>query len=87
MDRAARSGADSPGAHAVQTMSRLLGRHGKLGLDSLSRKKVAALGFRGRKVSDVRIERLYHPFGPFAGLAFWLDVTRDWHGGRERLWP
>jgi len=25
--------------------------------------------------------------GRFAGLAFWLDVTRDWHEEKERLWP
>ena len=75
------------GPYAVQTLSRLLGRHGKLGLDSWSRRKVAGLRFRGRRVSDARIERFYRPFGPFAGLAFWLDVTRDWHGGAERLWP
>jgi N-glycosylase/DNA lyase len=75
------------GPYAVQTISRLLGRHGKLGLDSWSRKKIAEIRFRGRRVPDARIERLYRPFGEFAGLAFWLDVTREWHDGRERLWP
>lgn len=75
------------GPYAVQTMSRLLGRHGKLGLDSWSRKKVAELRFRGRRVPDARVERFYRPFGAFAGLAFWLDVTREWHDGRMRLWP
>jgi hypothetical protein len=30
-------------------------------------------------VKDARVERFYAPFGPHAGLAFWLDVTRDWH--------
>ncbi|HQR44534.1 MAG TPA: Fe-S cluster assembly protein HesB [Thermoanaerobaculia bacterium] len=75
------------GPYAVQTLSRLLGRHAKLGLDSWSRKKVAELRFRGRRVSDARVERFYRPFGAWAGLAFWLDVTRDWHGGAERLWP
>jgi len=75
------------GPYAVQTISRLLGRHVKLGLDSWSRRKVAAIRFRGRRVADSRVERLYRPFGRWAGLAFWLDVTRDWHDGRERLWP
>ncbi|MFI5180405.1 MAG: hypothetical protein ACHQPI_03345 [Thermoanaerobaculia bacterium] len=75
------------GPYAVQTMSRLLGRHARLGLDSWSRKKVAALRFRGRKVSDARIEKFYRPFGPFSGLAFWLDVTREWHGEPESLRP
>ncbi|MCL4807522.1 MAG: Fe-S cluster assembly protein HesB, partial [Thermoanaerobaculia bacterium] len=75
------------GPYAAETLLRLLGRHGHLGLDSWSRKKVAGLRFRGRPVKDERVVRLYAPFGRFAGLAFWLDVTRDWHEGRERLWP
>ncbi len=75
------------GPYAADTLGRLLGRHGKLGLDAWSRKKVAALRFGGRKVRDACVARFYAPFGPHAGLAFWLDVTRDWHVGRERLWP
>ncbi len=75
------------GPYAAETLLRLLGHHGHLGLDSWSRKKVAALRFRGRAVKDARVARLYAPFGRFAGLAFWLDVTRDWHEGTERLWP
>ena len=75
------------GPYAAETLLRLLGHHGHLGLDSWSRKKVAELRFRGRPVKDARVARLYAPFGRFAGLAFWLDVTRDWHEGRERLWP
>ncbi|MEO8584888.1 MAG: hypothetical protein ABI584_01880 [Acidobacteriota bacterium] len=75
------------GPYAADTLGRLLGRHRKLGLDSWSRKKVAALRFRGRAVKDARVERLYAPFGPHAGLVFWLDVTRDWHEEKEGLWP
>ncbi|MGA7991293.1 MAG: Fe-S cluster assembly protein HesB [Thermoanaerobaculia bacterium] len=75
------------GPYAADTLGRLLGRHGRLGLDSWSRKKVSVLRFRGRKVSDARVARLYAPFGQHAGLAFWLDVTRDWHFETERLWP
>jgi len=75
------------GPYAAETLLRLLGHHGHLGLDSWSRKKVAELRFRGRPVKDARVARLYQPFGRFAGLAFWLDVTRDWHDGREKLWP
>ncbi len=74
------------GPYAADTLGRLLGRHRKLGLDSWSRKKVASLRFRGRAVKDARVERLYAPFGRHAGLAFWLDVTRDWHEGKESLW-
>ena len=75
------------GPYAAASLGRLLGRHAKLGLDSWSRKKAAELRFRGRKVPDSRIEKVYSRFGDWAGLAFWLDVTRDWHEGRERLWP
>ena len=75
------------GPYAADTLGRLLGRHRKLGIDSWSRKKVASLRFRGRAVKDARVARLYAPFGRHAGLAFWLDVTRDWHEEREGLWP
>ncbi len=75
------------GPYAADTLGRILGRHRKLGLDSWSRKKVSALRFRGRPVKDARVERFYAPFGRSAGLAFWLDVTRDWHEETERLWP
>lgn len=75
------------GPYAADTLGRLLGRHRKLGLDSWSRNKVSTLRFRGRRVSDARVALLYAPFGGHAGLAFWLDVTRDWHEGKERLWP
>jgi len=73
------------GPYAADTLGRLLGRHRKLGLDSWSRKKVASLRFRGRAVKDARVARLYAPFGRHAGLAFWLDVTRDWHEEKESL--
>jgi N-glycosylase/DNA lyase len=75
------------GPYAADTLGRLLNRHGKLGLDSWSRKKVAGLRFGGRRVKDSRVEKLYRPFGRHAGLAFWLDVTRDWHGRKEKLRP
>ena len=75
------------GPYAADTLGRLLGRHRKLGLDSWSRKKVASLRFRGRAVKDARVARFYAPFGGHAGLAFWLDVTRDWHEEKEGLWP
>jgi 3-methyladenine DNA glycosylase/8-oxoguanine DNA glycosylase len=75
------------GPYAADTLGRLLGRHRKLGLDAWSRKKVAALRFRGRTVKDARVVRFYAPFGRHAGLAFWLDMTRDWHEEKESVWP
>lgn len=74
------------GPYAAATLCRLLGRHSRLGLDSWSRKKIAELRFENRRVSDARVEKVYREFGAHAGLAFWLDVTRDWHSGREKLW-
>jgi N-glycosylase/DNA lyase len=74
------------GPYAASTLGRLLGKHEGLGLDSWSRKKITQLRFRGRAVKDARVERFYAPFGSHAGLAFWLDVTRDWHDGKESLW-
>jgi hypothetical protein len=32
----------------------------------------------GRKVSDATIERRFRRYGHYAGLAFWLYLTRDW---------
>jgi hypothetical protein len=29
-------------------------------------------------VSDAGIERRFRRYGPYAGLAFWLYLTRDW---------
>ncbi len=75
------------GPYAADTLGRLLGRHRKLGLDAWSRKKVATLRFRGRAVKDARVARVYASFGPHAGLAFWLDMTRDWHEEKESVWP
>lgn len=75
------------GPYAADTLGRLLGRHRKLGLDSWSRKKIATLRFNGRTVKDARVARFYAPFGPHAGLAFWLDVTHDWHEEKETVWP
>jgi len=75
------------GPYAADTLGRLLGRHRRLGLDAWSRKKAMALRFRGRAVKDARIARFYAPFGAHAGLAFWLDMTRNWHEAKETVWP
>jgi hypothetical protein len=54
-----------------------LGRHSRLILDSWTRPTYARLG-RRKAVSDRQIERRFRRYGDFAGLAFWLFVTRDW---------
>jgi 3-methyladenine DNA glycosylase/8-oxoguanine DNA glycosylase len=55
----------------------LLGRHSLLILDSWTRPKYGRLN-GGRKASDRQIERRFGRYGPYAGLAFWLFLTRDW---------
>jgi hypothetical protein len=55
----------------------LLGRHSRLILDSWTRPTYARLN-GGRKASDRQLERRFARYGPHAGLAFWLFLTRDW---------
>ena len=64
------------GPYAAAQMMMLLGRYERLILDSWSRPKYAKLN--GRKASDKTIERRFRRYKQFAGLAFWLYVTRDW---------
>jgi 3-methyladenine DNA glycosylase/8-oxoguanine DNA glycosylase len=64
------------GPYATAQMMMLLGRYSRLILDSWSRPKYAKLN--GRKATDKTIERRFRRYGEFAGLAFWLYVTRDW---------
>ena len=64
------------GPYATAQMLMLLGRYSRLILDSWSRPKYAKLN--GRKANDRTIERRFRRYEEYAGLAFWLYVTRDW---------
>jgi 3-methyladenine DNA glycosylase/8-oxoguanine DNA glycosylase len=64
------------GPYAAAHVMMLLGRHSLLILDSWTRPKYARLN--GRKAADRQIERRFRRYGPYAGLAFWLFLTRDW---------
>jgi 3-methyladenine DNA glycosylase/8-oxoguanine DNA glycosylase len=66
------------GPYACAHIMMTLGRHAKLILDSWTRPKYTRLVGRTKTVSDRQIERRFRPFGDYAGLAFWLFVTRDW---------
>jgi hypothetical protein len=55
----------------------MLGRYSRLILDSWTRPKYARLVGR-RAVKDTTIVRRFRRYGPYAGLAFWLFLTRDW---------
>jgi N-glycosylase/DNA lyase len=57
-------------------MMMLLGRYSRLILDSWTRPKYARL--KGRKAADNTIERRFRRYRDYAGLAFWLYLTRDW---------
>jgi N-glycosylase/DNA lyase len=64
------------GPYATAHMMMLLGRYSRLILDSWTRPKYARLN--GRKAADRTIERRFRRYRDYAGLAFWLYLTRDW---------
>lgn len=65
------------GPYAVAHIMMLLGRYSRLILDSWTRPTYARL-VGARRVSDAVIEKRFARYGEFAGLAFWLFLTRDW---------
>jgi 3-methyladenine DNA glycosylase/8-oxoguanine DNA glycosylase len=67
------------GPYAAAHIMMLVGRYTPLILDSWTRPKYARVN--GRKASDKTIERRFRRYGPYAGLAFWLYLTRDWVEG------
>ncbi|MDQ3889600.1 MAG: Fe-S cluster assembly protein HesB [Actinomycetota bacterium] len=65
------------GPYAAAHVMMLLGRYSRLVLDSWTRPKYARLT-GGRTKADATIGRRFRRYGPYAGLAFWLFLTRDW---------
>jgi 3-methyladenine DNA glycosylase/8-oxoguanine DNA glycosylase len=65
------------GPYAAAHVMMLLGRHSLLILDSWTRPTYARLVGR-TSVSDAAIQRRFRRYGRFAGLAFWLFLTRSW---------
>jgi 3-methyladenine DNA glycosylase/8-oxoguanine DNA glycosylase len=66
------------GPYAAAHIMMTLGRHSRLILDSWTRPTYARLAGRRSPVADRQIERRFRRYGSYAGLAFWLYVTRDW---------
>jgi 3-methyladenine DNA glycosylase/8-oxoguanine DNA glycosylase len=66
------------GPYAAAHIMMTLGRHSRLILDSWTRPTYARLLGRTKPVADRLIEKRFRRYGDFAGLAFWLFVTRDW---------
>jgi N-glycosylase/DNA lyase len=67
------------GPYAAAHSMMLLGRYGRLILDSWTRPTYARIA-QYKKVKDTTIERRFRRYRDFAGLAFWLYITRDWVG-------
>ena len=66
------------GPYAAAHVMMTLGRNSKLILDSWTRPTYRRLAGARRQPTDAQIERRFRRYGPEAGLAFWLFVTRDW---------
>jgi len=65
------------GPYAAAHIMMLLGRYSRLILDSWTRPKYLKVS-GARRAKDSSIERRFRRYGPYAGLAFWLYLTRDW---------
>ena len=73
------------GPYAAAHVMMLIGRYTPLVLDSWTRPTYARIN--GRKASDRTIERRFRRYGHYAGLAFWLYLTRDWVEDSTRRGP
>lgn len=67
------------GPYAAGQALRLCGRYDDLALDSWCRAEAASKLTRSRAPTDAWFHRRYEPFGTFAGLAMWCELTADWH--------
>jgi N-glycosylase/DNA lyase len=65
------------GPYAAAHVMMTLGRYHRLILDSWTRPTYATKSGR-RGATDAAILRRFRRYGPYAGLAFWLFLTRDW---------
>lgn len=65
------------GPYAASHIMMMLGRYSRPILDSWTRPTYARL-VRRKQVEDAVIEKRFRRYKQYAGLAFWLFVTRDW---------
>ena len=65
------------GPYAAAHVMTLIGRYSRLILDSWTRPKYAKLN-GGKAATDPEIVARFAPYDRYAGLAFWLYLTRDW---------
>jgi 3-methyladenine DNA glycosylase/8-oxoguanine DNA glycosylase len=66
------------GPYAAAHVMMLLGRYSRLILDSWTRPKYTRLTNARKPPTDRTIERRFRRYKRYAGLAFWLFLTRDW---------
>jgi 3-methyladenine DNA glycosylase/8-oxoguanine DNA glycosylase len=65
------------GSYGAAHVMQLLGRHRLLVLDSWTRPTYLRLAGK-KRAADSTIRRTFARYGAYAGLAFWLLLTRDW---------
>jgi N-glycosylase/DNA lyase len=75
------------GPYAAAHIMLMLGRYDRLILDSWTRPTYARLLGKKRPVSDRTIERRFTRYGRYAGLAFWLFLTRGWLADDAPAYP
>jgi 3-methyladenine DNA glycosylase/8-oxoguanine DNA glycosylase len=63
---------------AAHVMLTSLGRYSRLVLDSWTRPTYCKLSGARSALKDATIERRFKRYGDWAGLAFWLYLTRGW---------
>jgi N-glycosylase/DNA lyase len=63
---------------AAHVMLTSLGRYSRLVLDSWTRPTYCKLAGARSALKDATIERRFKRYGEWAGLAFWLYLTRSW---------
>ena len=63
---------------AAHVMLTSLGRYSRLVLDAWTRPTYQRLSGARRPLKDSTLERRFKPYGRWAGLAFWLVLTRSW---------
>jgi 3-methyladenine DNA glycosylase/8-oxoguanine DNA glycosylase len=63
---------------AAHVMLTSLGRYSRLVLDSWTRPTYCKLSGARSALKDATIERRFRRYGDWAGLAFWLYLTRNW---------
>lgn len=70
------------GPYAAAHIMMMLGRYSRLILDSWTRPTYARIMGR-ESISDAEITRRFKQYGAYAGLAFWLTLTKGWLGEEE----